>query len=457
MFYIITTLEMIDSTLPMTHKSFEKVHKKVEILDQVIDWKITEVQAWIELWVTDRWIRKLLKKYKNKWEEWLIHWSLWKSSHNHIKASDRKIIVDVIKQDDFKHCKPKFITEKLGDDYWIWVSKETVRNVMIEEKIRIKGTKKHHIYRTKRPRKDSYWEMSQFDWSYHKWFEERWEEACLLLDVDDATSDIMHAKLWDNEWYKCVVEFRKEYICIHGIPRSIYLDKFSTYKVNHWKAVNTKDVRTNFDRSMKKLWCNLISANSPEAKWRVEKCNHTLQDRLVWELRLAKISTIEEANVFIKNIFIPKFNKQFWVIAKSKWNLHIVPTKEQLKNLDRIFAKEELRSLWQDYVIQYKNKFYQTEQSKEYTIYPKKRLLVGETIYWELRIYAWKTSEEKLVVYHEIDYNTTKRNRAMYRNQKHKIEKERFKQAVIDRKATNHQLSKKRQIYYKAQRLIDNL
>ena len=131
--------------------------------------------------------------------------------------------------------------------------------------------------------------------------------------------------------------------------------------------------------------------------------------------------------------------------------------KSQIENLDWIFAKEELRSLWQDYVIQYKNKFFQIEQSKEYTVYPKKRLLVAETISWELRIYAWKTSEEKLVLYHEIDYNTTKRNRAVYRNQKHKIEKERLKQAVIERKVTKHQLSKERQIHYKAKRLIDNL
>ncbi|EKD24607.1 MAG: ISTde1, transposase [uncultured bacterium (gcode 4)] len=444
-------------TIPMSQKTFAKLHQRVETLDQVVEWRITEIQAWIELWIKERQIRNLLKQYKQFWETWLVHWLIWKNWNRHIKEKDRTIIIDVIKQDDFKGCKPIFIKEKLKDDYWIDVSKETVRHIMIDEHIWIKGTKKHHTYRAKRSRKDSYWEMSQFDWSYHKWFEERGEESCLLLDIDDATWDIVYAKLWDNEWYECVVKFRQECIEIHGIPRSIYLDKFATYKVNHWKAVNTKDVRTNFDRSMKKLWCNLISAHSPEAKWRVEKCNHTLQDRLVWELRLAKISTIEEANTFIKKIFIPKFNKQFGVVAKSKWNLHILPTKEQLKNLDWIFAREELRSLWQDYVIQYKNKFYQTEQSKEYTIYPKKKLLVAETIGGDIHIHAWKTNEEKLVVYKEIDYNTTKRNRAIYRSQKNKLEKERLKKAIIDRKATKHQLSKERQIYHKSQRLIDNL
>ena len=398
-----------------------------------------------------------MKKYKKHWELWLIHWLAWKIWNRHISEWDRAIIIDVIRQDDFKGCKPIFIDEKLEETYWIHVSKETVRNIMIAEKVRENGTKKHHIYRMKRPRKDSYWEMSQFDWSYHKWFEERGEELCLLLDVDDATWNIMHAKLWENEWYKCVVEFRWERMKIHGVPRSIYLDKFSTYKVNHSKAVNTKDVRTNFDRSMRKLWCNLISAHSPEAKWRVERCNYTLQDRLVKELRLAKISTIDEANKFIRNIFIPKYNKQFWVKAKKLWNVHIVLTEEQIKNLDWIFAREVLRSLWNDYVIQYKNKFYQIEQSEAYVVYPKKSLLVAETIGGNVRIYAWKTSEEKTVIFREIDYNTTKRNRAIYRSQKHKLEKDRLRQHEIERKRTKHQLSKEKQKHYKIQRLIDML
>ena len=448
---------MMETTVPMNKKALAKIHQKVEVLDQVIDWKITEIQAWIELSIKERQIRNLLKQYKQFWEEWLIHGLIWRQSNHHTDDKTKATIIDVIKQDDFKGCKPIFIDEKLEEYYWIHVSKETVRHIMIDEKVREKWTKKHHIYRMKRPRKDSYGEMSQFDWSYHPWFEDRWGEWCLLLDIDDATWDIMHAKLCENEWYNCVVEFWKERIKIHGIPRSIYLDKFSTYKVNHGKAVNTKDVRTNFDRAMKKLWCNLISANSPEAKWRVEKCNCTLQDRLVHELRIAKISTVNEANEFIKNIFIPRYNKQFGVEAKSKWNIHIIPNKEQLENLDWIFARESLRSLWNDYVIQYHNKFYQIEESKEYTVYPRKSLLIAETIDEKLRIHAWKTSEDKPIIFKEIDYNTNKRNRAIYWSQKHKIEKERLRQVVIERKTIKHQQAKARQNHYKAQRLISKL
>jgi len=139
-----------------------------------------------------------------------------------------------------------------------------------------------------------------------------------------------------------------------------------------------------------------------------------LQDRLVKELALAGINDVDGANKYIKDVFIPKFNNQFWVEAMKEGDMHIKLSKEQIENLDWIFAKEELRSLWPDYIIQYKNNFYQTKPSKEYTIYPKKLLLVAQTLDWRIHIHAWRTTEEKLAKYEVLDYNTVKYNRAKY-------------------------------------------
>jgi len=100
---------MTEKLIPMSSKAFTKVHKRVEILDQVIEGKITEIQAWIELWTKERQIRNLLKQYKQFWEKWLIHRLIWRQSNHHIKESKKIIIIDVIKQDDFKGCKPIFI------------------------------------------------------------------------------------------------------------------------------------------------------------------------------------------------------------------------------------------------------------------------------------------------------------------------------------------------------------
>lgn len=115
----------------------------------------------------------------------------------------------------------------------------------------------------------------------------------------------------------------------------MYLDKFATYKVNYPTATDTSDVVTQFGRVAKELGISLIFANSPQAKGRVERMNGTLQDRLVKELRFANICTIQEANVYLKEIFIPNFNKQFGKVAKNpKGNLHtpLSPKEKDIEN-----------------------------------------------------------------------------------------------------------------------------
>lgn len=434
------------------------LQEKVRILNQVIDKQITELVAWELLWVSDRQIRNLLKAYKEYWELWLEHWLKWRKSNNHLKQDKENVIKDVMKEDRLKWCKPIFITEKLNEVYWVEVSKETVRKLMIENFCWTKKWKKKYEYRVRRTRRNYYWEMIQFDWSYHKWIWLEDEEYCLLVAIDDATWKIIHMELWDNEWYESVVKFWTKYILKHWVPRSIYLDKYATYKVNnHSKATDTKDLRTNFDRSMNKLWCSLITANSPQAKWRVERANQTLQDRLIHELIFEWIVNIENANKYIQETFIKKYNEKFWVIAMKKWNLHRKVTEEEKWNMKWIFAKEELRSLWYDYIIQYKKHFYQTEISKEYSIYPKKRLLVAETIDWEMRIYAWNNSKEKLVNYKELDYNTVRVNRAKYFWERRRIENERIKQEIEKRKNERFAKSKQKQAYWKAKRLLDKI
>jgi len=442
----------------MTKKSLKfTTQEKARILNKVLSKQIKQKEAWEILWVSDRQVRNLLKLYQEYWENWLEHWLKWKTSNHRLKKEDENIIKDVIKEDRLQGCKPIFVTEKLNECYWVEVSKETVRKIMIENHVRYKKSKKKYEYRIRRPRRNYYGEMIQFDWSYHKRISEQEEDFCLLVAIDDATWKLIKMKLWDNEWYEAVSEFRMEYLQEYGVPKSIYLDKFSTYKVNYPKASETKDVRTNFDRSMNKLGCQLISANSPQAKWRVERVNQTLQDRLIHELIFNGIHTLEEANIYIETAFIPQYNEKFWVTPNCEWNLHRKLNLEEKNNLEWIFAKESLRSLGYDYIIQYKNHFYQTKTSPEYTIYPKKKLLVAENNRWDIRIYAWSNSQEKLVFYEELSYNAVKSSRAKYFWERHRIEREKVKLAIKQRKEQRFKESKEKQRHYKVQRLIDKL
>ena len=149
----------------MSHEAFERIQIRSHILDKVIEWKNSQIQAWTDLWLKERQIRNLLKAYKEHWEEGLVHGLTWQQWNHHLKEKTKNTIIDVIKLDDFKNCTPIFITENLEKSYGVEVSKETVRWIMTDEKIREPGKKKNHIHRIKRPRKDFFWEMSQFDWS----------------------------------------------------------------------------------------------------------------------------------------------------------------------------------------------------------------------------------------------------------------------------------------------------
>lgn len=294
---------------------------------------------------------------------------------------------------------PTFMNEKLKEEYQIKVSTETLRKVMIECWLWESKEKRKYKQYNMRPRRSNKGDLIQFDWSYHEWFEKRngWVIDCLLLAIDDATWEIIHAKFDDNEGLEAVFTFWKEYVVQEGIPREIYLDKFSTYKSNYPKATYEPETPTKFWKVCWKLWIKLIPANSPQAKWRVERANKTLQDRLIKEMRLLWIKDVKSANKYLKEVFIPKFNKQFWKKPNSDLDLHRNLREEEKKELDWIFSLNEERVITNDYTISYKSTYYQLKK-KEMWFYPKLKVEVQEQFNWNLRIlFNWKEVEfEKL-------------------------------------------------------------
>ena len=207
-----------------------------------------------------------------------------------------------------------------------------------------------------------------------------------MLSVDDATGKVTEARFEDNEGVEAVFRFWKEYILTHGLPISIYLDKFSTYKVNHKNAVDNKELMTQFQRAMNQLGVKLITAHSPQAKGRVEKMNGTFQRRLVKELRLANINTISEANTFLKETFIPKFNKQFAVVPKKEADLHRKLTPEKIKELPQIFSIQSERRVCNDYTVRFKNSYYQLQEVQPTTVCKKDNVIIEEHLNGEIKL-----------------------------------------------------------------------
>lgn len=231
-----------------------KEAKKYEVIKDLLSKKIDGTEATKLLGLSLRQTKRIKAKVKLKGIKGIIHGNRGKESHNKTNLK----IIEKTKEylnEIYHDFNPLLAQEHLRDDNNINLSKETVRQLMIDEKI-WKPRKKHETKKhTWRERKDNYGEMQQFDGSYHNWFEGRnieelGEEQCLLLSVDDAKGTITHAEFAKNEGVEAVFKFWDGYFKEKGLPLSIYLDKFSTYKVNHKNAVDNKELMTQFERAM---------------------------------------------------------------------------------------------------------------------------------------------------------------------------------------------------------------
>lgn len=338
-----------------------------------------------------RQIRRLKHAVKEKGVAGLIHGLRGRVSNRRLEEKERKKIARLLKE-KYHDFGPTFAAEKLRELNHIDRDPKTIRAIQMEEGLwKPRRGKKKDLHRAWRQRRSAYGEMLQFDGSYHGWFEGRGglHEACLLASIDDATSKVTDAEFAPHEGVFPVFAFWKAYIEIHGKPRQIYMDKFSTYKMNSHAAKDNPDLKTQFQRAMIELQIEPIFANSPQAKGRVERLFDTLQDRLVKELRLANISTIEAANRFLKEKFIPAFNAKFSVQPASSVNLHRELTIKERAALLSIFSRQEQRTVQSDFTFAFKNQWYQLTEQQSVTVCKKDIVTVEErldgTIHFRLR------------------------------------------------------------------------
>lgn len=319
------------------------------------------------LGVTVRHVRRLKQRFK-KGVANILHKNRGRTSNHALDTKLKDYAIKLI-QTKYPDFGPTLACEKLLENHQIDVSVESIRILMAKHKLwtpKPQRQQKHpHLWRA---RKDCYGQMQQYDGSYHNWFEGRLIDArrtpatkvCLLASIDDATGKLTHLKFASSEGVKPTFEFWQEYFKTHGKPQMIYLDRFSTYKNNLKKNIRTLELElTQFERAMEQLGVRVAHAKSPEAKGRVERLFQTLQDRLVKELRLNNVSTIEAANVYLQKVYIPLFNKKFAVVPKLSTNMHRQLTTMEQQHLSVICAVQEQRTIMHDYTISHNNTLYQ--------------------------------------------------------------------------------------------------
>ena len=348
-----------------------------DIVNEVLSNKLNASEAAKLLDLTTRHIRRLKAKVKEKGMSGLVHRARGKLGNRSIPQQEKQEIIKLL-YEKYPDFKPGFAAEKLAEDHHINRDSKTIRTIMISENLWKPKRKKKEEHRSWRQRRPSYGELIQYDGSYEYWFEDRGGRCCLLASVDDATSEVS-ARFDEHEGVFPTFSYWEGYLRAHGKPLAIYVDRFSTYSMNQKQAKENEDTLTQFQRAMAELNIEVITAHSSQAKGRVERLFETLQDRLIKELRLKNISTVEQANRFLVEEFLPKFNARFMVRAETKANLHRKLNKKEQLQLASIFSRQYKRVVRNDFTISYKKNWYQLGQPQPITVCKHEVVIVEES------------------------------------------------------------------------------
>jgi transposase len=317
---------------------------------------LTIAKAAEQLGVSLRQAKRIRKRYKREGAQGLISRRIGQPNINKTAESLRSKAVGLIRK-KYPDFGPTLAGEKLIERHHIKFSSETLRKWMIEEGIWISKRKKEKKVYQRRARRSRFGELLQGDGSPHDWFEGRGEKCCLIHFIDDATNDITAGKFVPTEGTEGYLECLKEHLEKHGRPLGLYVDKHTIFKVSKEELKKGIGI-THFGKVLKDLDIELICAHSPQAKGRIERSNGVLQDRLIKEMRLEKINTIEQANAFLPG-FLKKYNNRFRKEAANPANAHRAMRKQD--NLERIFSREDRRRLSKDLTFQHHGNLYLIE------------------------------------------------------------------------------------------------
>jgi len=350
----------VERIIQMSIKEIERTKICIQLQQKVLK----QLQAADILGITPRQVRRLFRKYQKHGPAALVSKKRGRPSNHRLPVGAKELVLALITE-QYADFGPTFAHEKIKEVHKIKISLWSVRKIMINSGLWTdRKVKKKRIYQL-RERRGREGELIQMDGSPHDWFEGRGSKCSLLHCVDDATGKIKAALFAPSEALWPYFSLMEAYLKRHGRPIAIYSDKHGVFKVNRSEALSGDGI-TQFGRAMKELDIKLIFANSPQAKGRIERSNRTLQDRLVKELRLNKISTIEEANAFLP-IFIEDYNRRFAVVPKNPSNAHRPVLQEH--NLEQIFSIRKFRELSKNLTFQYNNTIYQIQTEREvYTL-----------------------------------------------------------------------------------------
>jgi transposase len=322
----------------------------LKVMGLVLTGERTQPEAARLLGKSIRQVRRIQRRLESEGDVGVIHRLRGQQSNHKSEESFRKRVVAVYKS-DYSDFGPTLAAEKLAEREMV-VSSETLRRWLLAEGL-WKRKRRRNKHRSRRARRECFGEMIQADGSEHDWTEGRGETMELLLLIDDATNRI-EARFYPGERLVSYFDLLGRYLKRHGRPLAFYADRSTIFQPQE-KSLKAEE--TQFGRALRELDVELIAAYSPQAKGRVERFFGYAQDRWVKEMRLAKVTTIAEANALIETKLQPEYNRRFTKQAGSPNDAHLaLGTKH---NPSSILSVQTARVVSNDYVVRFRNRHYQ--------------------------------------------------------------------------------------------------
>jgi len=385
--------------------------RRLKVVEQAIEKKITQVEAGEVLDLSEREIRRLVRKVRQEGPRGVIHGSRGRESNRKIADAVRSRILGLYGE-KYWDFGPTFASEKLVELDGIKIGRETLRCWLLEEGL-WQRRRKRRKHRQWRERKACCGEMVQMDGSHHDWLEGRGPRSVLITFIDDATNRVF-ARFYGDEGTLSAMDGVRAYVKQYGVPQSVYLDKLPTYKAKRKLTVEEELAglcapESQVERAFRELGVEVIHAHSPQAKGRIEREFRTLQDRLVKEMRLAGVKDNDEGNVFLE-WYLPRHNKRFSIAPAREGDLHWELSKEI--DLEGILSVQTKRALRNDLTIAHNSKLYQIEGlSSNVRV---KRVIVQDRIDGSMHV-SYNGRELR---YHEIERRPEKRREEKPRSRK---------------------------------------
>ena len=313
---------------------------RTEWMQAIRDRRATQAQVAERLGMSVRQVERLYRSFKADGAAGLISKKRGRPSGRRLPDTLRVEVLTLVRE-HYGDFGPTLAHEKLTALHGVTVSVETLRQWMTNDGLWAPHASRSVRIHPPRRRRPCLGELIQIDGCDHEWFEARAPRCVLLVYVDDATSRLMHMRFVQSESTFDYFESTRQYIEEHGKPVTFYSDKAGVFRVNA-REPRGGDRTTRFTRALGELNIDLLCANSPQAKGRVERAHQTLQDRLVKEMRLLDVSTIEEANRLAPR-FMADYNARFSKAPSSDHNAHR-PLRDDEK-LEEVFRWKESRKL----------------------------------------------------------------------------------------------------------------